>query len=254
VFAVDLNTNSYQVEDNAYIRAQRALSPALRAAHNLTGDWAKLENPVIDYFRAPMTYLSPAPALAEGYFANFVLPVVTALTLHRANEYFYDIGWAPVDPKTPRQTDDFELIHAAQRESLDLQIIVPDRIEWAKHDYADELRGVLHPAVVHGDGRSFTLWAHETRNGRLHLIDIPTTMRGAEKAVDRRMRFPVSRDHADWREVEDQEIQRFVMMLQSNIQTEFSSERKRQKVRVRRSNELRSDWELAWLDEILRRD
>jgi hypothetical protein len=151
--------------------------------------------------------------------------------------------------------DQFELIDTGRRRSLDLHVVVPERIEWAKHIYADELRDMLHPIVVEGDGRSFTLWGYEQKqNGALHLLDIPTTMVGAEEAVKRRMRHPgVSHDDDEWREVEQQEVKRFAMALRNSIQTKLYSEKEQNRVRILRSDELTGDADLAWLEGFIRR-
>jgi hypothetical protein len=255
VFRVDLRTNDYEADEIAYVRARDALYPALRAAHLATDDWSRLENPVIDYYHAPMTYVSPAPALAEGYFLNFVRPVVEALTQSLGDRYIYDIGLADIGSNAPNQMDEVRPLSGDRRARLDLQIIVPARIDLAKHDYADLLRSRAYPALVETRGRTMTLWAHETSDGVPHLIDIPTTMRGVEHAVDRRMRYSgMDHDTDEWRLVENQEINRFMLMLGTSIKTKFDSTLSRRKVRVLRSDQLAGEDNLAWLEAILPTD
>ncbi len=254
VFRINLDV-SHASADDAYARGQTALAPALQAAHAATDDWSRLENPVIDYYHAPMTYVSPAAALAEGYFTNFVHPIVTALTPHRGNQFFFDVSVADVTTDEPNQIDEPKILTGTQRARLDLQIVVPARIELAKHEHADELRGLVRPAHVETSGRTLTLWAYQTRDEQLHLMDIPTTMRGVEPAVDRRMRFHgTPRDSEEWRGVEKQEVDRFVLALRTNINTRFDNDVSRRKVGLTRSDQISREDALAWIRPILPSD
>jgi hypothetical protein len=254
VFRINL-PEGYGSDEDAYTRGRDVLAPALHAAHLATDDWSKLENPVIDYYHAPMTYVSPAPALAEGYFTNFVYPVVNSLTQRRVNEYFYDVGIGDMTPDAPSTMDETTVVSGAQRSALDLQVVVPARIDLAKHDFADDLRGRARPARVETSGRDLTMWAYQTPDGDYHLVDIPTTMRGVEPAVDRRMRFRgVDHDSEEWRSVEKQEIDRFILMLQTSIKTRFDSARLSRKVRVIRSDQIDRDDDLWWITPFLPAD
>jgi len=254
VFYIDLRSSRSRAADEAaYSRARDALYVPLRAAHLATDDWSKLENPVIDYYHAPMTYVSPAPALAEGYFVNFVLPVVESLTEAKGDQYFFDVGIADIGPNMPNSLEQTRPLTASQRERLDLNIVVPARVELAKRDWANRLRGQAHPALVETKGRTLTMWAYEGMNGSYQLLDIPTTMRGVESAVDRRMRFKerVNHDSEEWRNVEAQEVARFMLMLQTSISTRLESSFVRRRVRVIRSDLLGTDPRLLWLDTLL---
>jgi hypothetical protein len=198
-----------------------------------------------------MTYLSPAPALADGYFKNFISPVVSTLTTHKGDKYFYDVGVAPAGEHVPNKLDETTILGSQDRERLDLQVIVPARIGFAKRAYVNELRGKLQPALIETTGRTFEAWAYRTLDGLLHLVDIPTTLQGVESAVDRRMRYPgFDRDSSQWRDVEQQEISRFTLMLQTNIKTQLGSAAEQQRVRVIRSDQIVRDESFKWLDEI----
>lgn len=250
VYRVNLRTSDFDADERSYERARNLLSPALSAAHQATSDWKKLENPVIDYYHAPMTFISPAPALAETYFINFVQPVLTALTLRRGNRYFYDIGIAPIGPDIPDRMDEVVPLSPEDREDLDLHVVIPDRIDLAKHEYADRLRGKAHPAVVETSGRSKTLWAYRTSQG-LHLIDIPTVMRGVESAVERRMRFPgVEHDSDEWRGVEVQEINRFLLVLETSIRNRLDNDHVRRRVRLTLSTQALNERGAEWLSSV----
>ncbi|WP_270888834.1 STING domain-containing protein [Pedococcus sp. 5OH_020] len=253
VFRINLDISDAGSADDAYAHGQTALTPALKAAHSATDDWSRLENPVIDYYHAPMTYVSPASALADGYFSNFVRPVVTSLTQRRGNDYFFDVSvGADLATAEPGDEDRLEALSAHQRTGLDLEIVVPARIELAKHDYADDLRAMARPASVETSGRALTLWAYPRSDGQLCLVDIPTTMRGVEPAVDRRMRFRgTDHDSEEWRAVEKQEVDRFVLALRTNLKTRFDSDRFRRRVTVTRSDQIERTDDLAWIRSVL---
>jgi hypothetical protein len=230
---VEFDIASYRVfpvniEGEQYIEAQRDLRMPIRAAHRSISDWARLENPVIDFFRAPITYISPTFALAQGYYLNFIKPVAESmLKLHRGN-FSYQIGIAT--EIRPSEIEDTTPLPENVRKKLELHIVVPSRIEHAKRNFADRLMGRIAAAVVEGDGRSYTCFYRAYDEDTRHcLIDIPTTIRVLEDAVDRRMRhINFHRDDPDWQEIEAQEIDRFILVLQQFIDRhelgmEFSS-------------------------------
>ncbi len=96
-------------------------------------------------------------------------------------------------------------------------VIIPTRITFTRHQYVDRLRGQLQSAVVEGDGRNYTAF-YRVDGQKLFLIDVPTTLRVLEDAVDRRMRHPnVRSDDPEWREVEQQELDRVAVILQMLI-------------------------------------
>jgi hypothetical protein len=249
VFSIDL---SPEADEDAYRKARETLRGPLMTAHLRAADWSVLENPVIDFFRAPITYLSPAPALADGYFTNFVAPIVDSLVRRKGRDYVYDVGLASIGSNVPQQIEETTRLTSDERDRLDLHVVIPSRIDLTKHQYADRLRGILRAALVEGDGRSFTLWTYES-GGRRHLVDIPTTMRGIETAVDRRMRYGnVAHDALEWREVEEQEVFRFRTMLQVRINNHPESPSFARRVRLVIYNPDEKNEDLAWLDEALR--
>jgi hypothetical protein len=256
VFPVDLSIhNNLDASDRAYNEAQHKLLPALQAAHRARSDWSMLENPVIDYYHAPMTYVSPAPALAEGYVANFILPIVGSLTERIGSKYIYDIGVAKTDDDVPTTMDEARALSNEERDRLDLQVVVPTRIDLAKHYYADRLRGRARVALVTTPGRTLTLWAYESSAGRLRLLDIPTTLQGVKAAVRRRMRFKEADPNTDeWRSLEAQEIDRFVLMLRRTLRDELDIDEVRSKAQIIRVDRIRRDDALGWIHDLFPAD
>ena len=220
---IEFDLSAYRVykinlDEERYSEAQNILRDALRTAHRSISDWSKLENPVIDFFRAPITYISPAFSLAQGYYLNFVRPVVESLIKRKGQRYLYDVGVSTDDSvPTPNKIDDTALLPDDVRAALELHIVIPNRIGLTKHGYTDRLRGVIPAAVVEGDGRHYTCFYHSASSQHT-LIDIPTTLRVLEDAVERRMRYPnVAHEAPEWREIEEQELDHVAVILQSFI-------------------------------------
>ncbi len=240
---------------NAYREARDLLRDPLKKAHDEV-DWSRFENPVIDFFRAPITYISPAFSLAQGYYLNFVKPVVESMIKKKGTaRYIYDIGIGTGDAPRPNDIEDAEPLDNTIRQRLKLQIIVPDRITYTQRNYVDRMRDSLIGAVVETDGRNMTCFyrAYNTPNGGTQhtLIDIPTTVRSMRDAIERRMRHHnVSMDHDEWREVEQQEIERFLLNLQLLIDKHDSNPEFKDSIEIVRYN-YESPGDLLWMHNII---
>ncbi|NDJ60284.1 MAG: hypothetical protein GYB67_04115 [Chloroflexi bacterium] len=211
---------SIDMDNNKHDEAKNTLRKALRTAHRDV-DWSRFENPVIDFFRAPITYISPAYALAQGYYRNFVLPVVEAMINRKGKDAFiYDIGTTSKSDLREVSVEETDILPVAARSKLKLNIIIPERITYARRDYADRFRDQMLSAVVESAGRNFTCWYRSYDDGaKIELVDLATTMSSMLDAIQRRMRFPANPDFdsPEWREIEKQEVERFVLNLQMLI-------------------------------------
>ncbi len=246
----DADTDATRAE--AYEAAKTLLRMPLERAHE-EADWSRFENPVIDFFRAPITYISPAFSLAQGYYLNFVKPVVESMNKKKgANRYIYDVGIGPGNGDRPPDLDNAELLSAAVRRQLKLIIIVPDRITYTKRNYVDRMRGSLDDAVVETDGRNMTCFYRADAHSDTHqLIDIPTTVRPIRDAVERRMRHPnVAPDDPEWREVEKQEIDRFILNLQLLIDDHETNPEFKSRIEIMRYDADQPD-NLLWMHNIM---
>lgn len=208
------------LDKDEYLQAQALLRPYLEKAHR-ESDWRKLENPVIDFYRAPLTFISPAFALAHNYYHNFVKPVVEAIIRRDGANYQYNIVTGTKAVPNPQRPEECEVLPPEKRRKLQLHVIVPVRIPLAKHNYVDKLKGQpdLYSTFVGSSGRPFGCFmrAYDGETA-FALVDIPTTIRGMEDAVKRRLRGQfISYDEPEFREFEAQEIERFVVMLQTFI-------------------------------------
>ncbi|MCB9453001.1 MAG: hypothetical protein H6672_16315 [Anaerolineaceae bacterium] len=255
---VQFDLNAYRfyrinLEAEQYTEAREILSEPIERAHR-ESDWAKFENPVIDFFRAPITYISPAYALAQGYYLNFVRPVFEAMIFRKGRDYIYDIGVETDAVPQPRQIEEYNLLDDKTRGQLELHIIIPGEIAQAKRNYADKLRGHIPGAVVEGNGRTFTCFYRESETDQIHaLVDLPTTIRVMEDAVARRTRHlntPIG--SPEWKEIEEQEITRFELNLRLFIQQHEYYRELEQRVKIFRYDpDLPIPADLNWLHQIM---
>lgn len=253
---IEFDVRAYRVykinlDEDRYQEGRDALREPLTRAHLSVSDWSRFENPVIDFFRAPITYISPSFALAQNYYFNFVRPVGEAMIKRKGARYLYDIGTAEPGANVQGQLEQMQLLSDDARRQLELHIVVPLRIAFTKRTFADKLRGALPSALIEGDGRSYTCFLHTTPQGAPALVDIPTTIRGMEDAVQRRMRYPnISSDAPEWREVEQQEVTRFAMILETFIGQHEANPEFARRIRIIRYNPDQPG-DLLWLHNIL---
>ncbi len=239
------------LDNDGFLNAQRILREVMKKAHK-ESDWAKFENPVIDFFNAPITYISPAFSLANGYYHNFIKPVVESLIMRIGDKPIFEIGIGSSAVPHPRTVEDSQLLDAAVRRKLELSIVIPSRIEYTKRHYADKLRDQLTEAVVQGSGRNYTCFYRSFMDDtRFTLVDIPTTLSTMEDAVARRMKekFP-SRNSPEWMEIEEQEIERFILNLQRFIDMHDRNPEFRNRIRILRYDVERPG-ELLWFHRLL---
>lgn len=108
--------------------------------------------------------------------------------------------------------DEHQLLNREERSQLSLLILIPDRLQYAHHEYTQNFRGHLYPALVEHGGRALPLWATQI-DGQLTLIDVPTTLNVLSTTVERRLRFPGRDNDTESLEIQTQEIRRFTMCV-----------------------------------------
>lgn len=194
----DIRQYRYEKIDIGSIKPSiERLRPALEAAHQQVVDDILPGNPVTDYYQASMTEISPAPGLALGYYNNFVYRIVRDV-----------------------REDEFELFIDGQNIELDIRktiplIVVKPRTlaDCESLNIRDELvdTGLLSEASVipKAAARGFALYAFENSDNQLSLLDVPTTMTSVNKTLEQRFPFAPNAQHADWKRLEEQEIDRF---------------------------------------------
>jgi hypothetical protein len=178
-------------------------------------------NPVTNYYGAPVIDISPASGIALGYYENFVKNSVRNFATLFGTEYRPVLfGDSKVEKEMTPLPDDL-------RETLELQIVIPDRLNYADHTYiAQDLvqKRLLKPAVIKSDfsveARSMTLYMWSDPDPKAWaLVDIPTAMNVMRKSIKRRLgrRDKVNDTSPEWRQLERQEIARFREELDLNI-------------------------------------
>jgi hypothetical protein len=176
---------------------QKRLGPIIASTLKDAAMHKEISNPVTDYFKAPLTEISTAPGLAEGYFRNFVLPTATAM--HKAGA-----KWRIND--MPRES--------AQLQHLFLNIVLPDRIGQTTRDKIQNLLvepgKMLKNVVIESEGRQICLCTRSVATDEIVLVDVPTTMNVLRATVEHRLNQgkPDPND-SDYMRVETQERVRF---------------------------------------------
>ncbi|MCU0476397.1 MAG: nucleoside 2-deoxyribosyltransferase [Anaerolineae bacterium] len=240
------------LEEDDFDEAKARLRPFISRAHR-ESDWRRLENPVIDFYKAPLTFISPAFALAQNYYYNFVKPVVETLTKRNGADYLFNIVTGTAQNPNPQKPEEAVTMAKEPRSQLKLQVVIPTRIQAAKHNYVDRMKGQpdLYTAFVGSAGRPYTTFLRDA-DQRLALIDVPTTIRGIEDAVKRRLRTAfTSYDDPEFREFEAQEIERFYVMLESFISQHEDGEQFTRRVELVTYDPAQPDG-LRWLHDIVR--
>ncbi|MEM6281298.1 MAG: STING domain-containing protein [Chloroflexota bacterium] len=257
-YAIDIGTDaeheqrSPAMQEAAYNDARKALREPMEKAHRDV-DWARFENPVIDFYRAPITFISPAYSLAQGYYTNFVRPVVQSIIERKGSgRYIYDIGISTDDRPEPRELAEAHLLEDDIREKLVLNIIIPEQITYSQNNYVGKLLYRIPSAVVETRRRTMSCYYRTAADGtQPALVDIPTTIRAMRDAVDRRMRNKnPSQDDPEWRRVEKQEVERFILNLQLLIEKHESNPEFKEHINILRYNPLEPG-DMQWLHEIM---
>ncbi len=200
------------VELSRRVIEQRLVS--VRAIFEALGELGTV-NPLTSFFKAPLTQISAANALALSYELNFVRPVGTALldVLAYGSESGVDVSV------------DGESLSWKDLDGITLTTVLPERVSWANDDFIDErlaTPGHVVKAVV-----SRTEWSRPRSmkclpldDGKpVRLIDpFPTILATLSEAIDERLGGgPAVRSREAWSALERKEIDRFQSKLVKRI-------------------------------------
>jgi hypothetical protein len=177
-----------------------------------------ISNPVTNYYGAPLVDISPASGIALGYYENFVKNSV------RNFAEPFGKGYRPVLFGDSKDEKEMTPLPDSLRKGLELQIVIPDRLNYADHGSIANLvrEGLLKHAVIKSDftvdARSMTLYMWPDPKA-CALVDIPTAMNVMRKSIKRRLgrRDKVDDTSDEWRKLEREEIARFREELDLNI-------------------------------------
>jgi hypothetical protein len=203
------------VEDSQTVVANRLVS--IRAFFEAMGE-VETPNPLTSFFKAPLTQISAANALAFGYHLNFVDPVASALMNVRA---FGDAAGVTV-------TVNGEPLTNEQLVGITLTTVIPGHLAWANDKFIDEK--LAEPGLVTGAVVSDPDWSRPRSMKCLplkpgepvRLLDLfPTTMATMSEAVDERLGGgPGAQMQAAWPALERKEIGRFQSKLVQRVRAD----------------------------------
>ncbi len=156
----------------------------------------------------------PAAGLALGYFVNFiseVVPRITALTPD-GGSYRHRIEVREREAET--------IVHAfgseaGSRPGLKLHVVLPPTLDCLLPGRLRPLMARLHQALIRAEdsARPFVVdaWRH---GGEYHLIDFPRTLGVLNTWLRRRLaKQPLDPETPEWKELAEQEMQRFEVIL-----------------------------------------
>lgn len=198
-------------------RARKELGEIIRKSLAGQKPWKPEENPVTDYYRAPLAEISPAFGIALGYCENFVKSLARDLTQYR------DGALKPILYGRSREEKDMTQLPPDLRTQMKLDIVIPDRLNYADHKaIATNLvaTGLLKHAVIKMDfnveSRSLPLYIWPDLSA---LVDIPTAMNVMRKSIKRRLGGleKINDKSPEWRALEAEEIDRFQAQLETNM-------------------------------------
>lgn len=94
------------LDEERYLEAQCILRDPIEGAHRSISDWSTFENPVIDFFRAPITSISPAFAewceIEDQEIQRFSIILQMFINRHEDNPDFSSrVKIYRYDPTTP---------------------------------------------------------------------------------------------------------------------------------------------------------
>jgi hypothetical protein len=225
--------------------AVQLLLPALKEIVEQIDRREVFDSPIKSYYKEPITNISAAAGIAQGYFHHFIRPVVQSLSEVGPDGalHLHDIACLPRSVK--------------ERRLSRLEIIVPTRLEYTRQHRVQELRRSFEEVEIPASRRQLKALARlDTRTGVYHLLDLPTTMNIMEYAIEKRLDtlYPDPNTSA-WHEIETREIDRFQFELeqwvayQDRRNQEYSIQ---ERIVIYRYDPEKDDPNLDWLYPIWR--
>jgi hypothetical protein len=202
------------VDSSRHLIESRLVS--VRAIFEAVGEMGT-DNPITSFFKAPLTQISAANALALSYELNFVRPVGTALL--EALAYREGSG---VDVSV-----DGTSLSSNELDGITLTTVLPAHVSWANDDFIDErlaAPGLVVEAVVRRPdwSRQRSMKCLPLAEGKpVRLIDpFPTTLATLSEAIDERLGGgPSVRGLKAWPALEQKEIDRFQSKLVHRVRS-----------------------------------
>jgi hypothetical protein len=206
------------------------------------------DNPLTLYYKEPITNISPAAGLAQGYFHNFVKPVVENLkALNPAQtEHLY---YLRINEGTDEQEKIIEWRARDVRRHIKLHIVIPERLMYCTEKQIERVKSELKQAFLQNEKRHFTIMARLDEH-TYQLVDLPSTMSVMIASVNKRAgELRVRRDSEEWLDIERNEINRFRFELEQWIKEHEDSDFEKWVKIQRYSHESVTD-DVLWLRNI----
>ena len=194
--------------------AQNVLRPLLNAILDRIDrkDW--FSNPVTDFFQSPIAEIPTAVGLAKNYVANFLGQLLPDIFMRQEESDAYQVGvWVETGERDADNKPVERLLTVAERDTLTLEILIPDKLKVADHDH---LRGLkdnrawpYRGARVPRKGRPFTLQHRQTDSGGIVLADVPSVLSTLNNSIRQRRRIHEQLNEHEWLILEGQELERF---------------------------------------------
>lgn len=233
---------------SAFVEAKDRLRDVLFGMDEAIDSWRVLPNPVTSFYGAPITNISPAVGLAYGYFFNFVKLAIERLLEPDPEQTRHQFE------VTIKENDTLiSLGHSFEaRRDVKLWVIIPTDIDFAHREEIDRMKRVVPETSIQTFGRPFTLYSRRHGDSWI-MLDIPSTLSVLEYGIVPRMDNlgdRVEKRGPDWRRVEREELERFVVELRRLINRERRQFRNR--VVIRWFNYDSPDDDLRWLRDVLK--
>lgn len=199
--------------------ARESIEDQLAQAHQAAMKKKRVRNPIVDFYGAPLTEVSPATGLALGYY-RYLTSVVSAV--------IGDADTVEIDARA---------IGGRRREKASLQVWIPNRLADADPDAINSNLVERDPprlvaAKISVKSRDFNLYAEPKNSKGLVLVDVPRTMTTMEDVIGeleraRRLEY----ESPEWLALVRQEIERFRTVLYLQV-VEGSDQNVKKRVRV----------------------
>lgn len=177
------------------------------------------ENPLTDFFGFPLSTLSSAHGLARGYYSNFIKPALKGKLIKGPKGY-------------------------RRGESLPIECVIPDRIDYAKREAIEQLRAdkKIFKVSITAPGRPIEAYVWNGKLATSHsIVDIPTAFSQLRDNVISRLGRNAnhSPETDDFKEIEADEIAQFVRFLQwhQNVESGLEGEMIRSRLRIVRARD-----------------
>jgi len=179
-------------------QAIKMLRPVIEDALKRQEESQIQENPLTNFFRAPLNSMAPTRGLVTGYFNNFIMPTLE--------------GKVTQGPPFCIGLDD-----------LSLEIVIPNKVRLPNRSRVERLimKKIILPVTLHAPGREVKafVWNPEfSGNQDIVLLDIPTALVQLEENVRMRLGLQdLNVDTDDYQFLEKDEINQFLRYLKRKI-------------------------------------